>query len=629
METGTGKNKFTAKTKNVGETLLRTWENLQAFAKNTPFLIIKYSKAGDCLEVNPDFENRFFLSREQLLGGNIKDLFPENIAAPFLECITKALEENSFQRLEYELTAPVGKLWFEACFQPLGTDEVLTLIRDITDYKLMEQKLQETHKHFNEIVEFLPDATFVLKNGKVFAWNKAMEKITGIPKEEMLGKGDYEYSLPFYGYRRPILLDLLLISDEKRDEWSKTYRQINWDGEVLTGEMFVPELYGGKGAYLAGSATRLHDATGNIIGAIESIHDITDRNLALERIRHISFHDALTGLYNRRFLEEEMQRLDTERQLPISIIMADLNVLKLVNDIFGHSAGDEILKNTAEALRTYCRQEDIISRWGGDEFIIFLPQTTAKEAEEICARIKEKCSKIYVRDIPISIALGAATKTGTGTSLTEIIKEAEEGMYKQKVVEGRSINSGVLETFLKNLRLKSAQTGEQTKEIKKVALLIGEKLQLPDSELNRLGLLVNLHNIGKVNIPREILNKKEPLTPQEWKEIKKHPEVGYRIISAIEGFAHIAEEILAHHENWDGTGYPRGLKGKEIPLLARITAVASAYEAMHQGRPYKTPLPLHKIKTELQNASGTQFDPLVVTALLQIVENKQNKTQKP
>ena len=159
------------------------------------------------------------------------------------------------------------------------------------------------------------------------------------------------------------------------------------------------------------------------------------KNLAEEKIRYLSFHDGLTGLYNRAYLKKEMERLDTERQLPIGIIMADLNGFKKVNDTLGHSVGDDMLRQTAEILRSSCRSEDIISRWGGDEFVIFLPQTTEEDVKAICHRIKENCTVSYVKDIPLSLALGYAIKNSTKKDLLEILKEADENMYIDKLAD--------------------------------------------------------------------------------------------------------------------------------------------------------------------------------------------------
>jgi len=353
----------------------------------------------------------------------------------------------------------------------------------------------------------------------------------------------------------------------------------------------------------------------------ELISHALERQWNDKKIRYLSFYDQLTGLYNRHFLEEEIQRLDTGRQLPISIIMADLNGLKLVNDTYGHGVGDEMLICTADVLKNSCREEDIITRWGGDEFVILLPQTTITEAQQIENRIKDRCRDAYVKDMPVSIALGLSIKEDTDKDLLMVLKDAEDNMYKEKLVKSQSAKSAVLKTLLKALEEKSFETEGHAQNMQETASKIAEKVNIPDSEINRLRLLITLHDIGKINIDEKILTKTEPLTSEEWELIKKHPETGYRIALAAEEFAHVAGDILAHHEHWDGSGYPQGLKGEEIPLLARIVAIADTYEVMSRGRPYKNALTTEEIKAEFKRRAGTQFDPELVEIFLAIIDD--------
>ncbi len=369
-------------------------------------------------------------------------------------------------------------------------------------------------------------------------------------------------------------------------------------------------------------ATTVADKAGKPTSRVV-ITDITERKKAEEELRHLSFHDQLTGLFNRHYLEAEIKRLDTARQLPIGIIMADLNCLKLTNDTYGHGTGDEMLIKAAFILKEVCREEDIIARWGGDEFVLLLPQTSDDILVDIGKRIKSLCSKTVVRDIPLSIAFGVAIKSELTESLIGVLRKAEDKMYRQKMIESKSTKNAVLGTLLEVLAAKSFETKENTRKIQYLAFKIGEKHGLSDSELIRLNLLITLRDIGIINISEKLLTKNKPLSDDEWSILKKHPEIGYRVAIATVDFAHIAEEILAHHEWWNGRGYPRGLENSEIPLLARITALVDAYEIMKNGRPYKPPMAEEEIIGEFKKCSGTQFDPELANILLTILAEEQ------
>lgn len=350
----------------------------------------------------------------------------------------------------------------------------------------------------------------------------------------------------------------------------------------------------------------------------EIIANAINRHVAEAKIAYMSFHDQLTGLYNRYYLEEELHRHDRGREIPISVIMADVNGLKLVNDTYGHSVGDEMLKKAAEIMKKSCREEDIIARFGGDEFIIFLPKTGEQEAQEIGRRIDQAYREAYVEEVPITMSFGVAVKNSSDQNLAAILREAEDKMYQNKLTESRSGKSAVLSALLKTLAAKSYETEAHTRNMQEIALKIGERLGLPDSELNRLNLLITLHDIGKINIPEELLTKKGSLSQDDWEIMKKHAETGFRIARATEEFAHVADEILSHHERWDGKGYPQGLKGNDIPLLARITSIADAFEVMTNGRPYKKAMRPDAIIAEFKKCAGSHFDPQLVEHFLEV-----------
>jgi len=339
-------------------------------------------------------------------------------------------------------------------------------------------------------------------------------------------------------------------------------------------------------------------------------------------IEYQAYHDQLTELYNRRFFEEEIERLDTKRQLPISIIMADVNGLKIINDTYGHSAGDELLEKTAEILNDSIRQEDILARWAGDEFVILLPQTTLKKAQKIMKRMKEECEKVGEKDIPISIGMGVATKKRVDQNIKKVLEEADNNMYQNKLSESRSVNNKIVQNLINTLGTKSSETREHAMRMTGLAHDLGEKLGLTLSEMNNLSLLATLHDIGKTTISEEILNKPGNLTEKEWEIIKEHPERGYKITSASKEFAVVAEDILHHHEHWNGNGYPDGLQGKEIPYLARIISIIDAYDVMTNERPYSEPISPKEALVEIKGCSGEQFDPNLVKEFIEMQKNK-------
>lgn len=324
---------------------------------------------------------------------------------------------------------------------------------------------------------------------------------------------------------------------------------------------------------------------------------------------YLSYHDVLTGFYNRRYYEEIFRSLDTEKNLPISIIMADVNGLKIVNDAFGHHVGDELLRKCAMAIKNACRGDDIVARWGGDEFIILLPRTESEDAGKVVNRIEAMCSEEYVNSVRVSMSLGWDTKTTMDQSLVKVLKNAEDYMYKHKIIKNEGLRGSLINTIINALHEKNTREEQHSERVGELSLKIGRALGLPEIEIEKIKVSGHLHDIGKIAIPDEILNKPGKLTTQEYKEIQRHPEIGYRIISTSYEMLEIAEYILAHHERWDGRGYPKGLRGAETPLISRIIGLADSYDAMSSGRPYKKTMPLEEIIREIKENAGTQFDP--------------------
>ena len=347
----------------------------------------------------------------------------------------------------------------------------------------------------------------------------------------------------------------------------------------------------------------------NKLAYLASVRDITEQKHLQDEIKRLSFYDSLTGLYNRAFFEEEAKRLDTDRSLPLCLIMGDVNNLKLVNDALGHSEGDRLLILISRILKKACRKEDVVVRFGGDEFVILLTKCDEKTAARITKCIKDSCKNIATDCIPASIALGTAIKYKSEQSIADLLNLADERMYANKLSESKSRYSSFISSLENSLNEKDYVTAEHALRVRELCTQFGIELRLSNNVVDELNVLASLHDIGKIAIPESILKKNGPLTKQEWNIIKKHPETGYKITKATHGMSIIADDILSHHERWDGQGYPQGLGGSHIPLVSRILSVVDTFDVMTHNRPYKKAFSVQEALNEIKRCSGSQFDP--------------------
>jgi len=378
-----------------------------------------------------------------------------------------------------------------------------------------------------------------------------------------------------------------------------------------------------KWVYEQGQA--IYDIDGQIEALEGIIVDVTHQKKREEQINFLTYHDSMTGLYNRRYFTEVSSQLIFDDALPISVIIGDINGLKMINDAFGHEFGDCLIKESANILKESVRSSDIVTRIGGDEFAIFLPHTPKDTARTVLERI-ERGIMSYNEDnrdtpIKISISLGLDTVNTRDESLDEAIRNAEDIMYKNKLFEHRSSHNSILASIRGMLSRRGEMREENLSTLQCIAQKLGEELRLDEEMIQQLIILASIHDLGKVTIDSELLSKKEPLTNEEWEVLRRHPEMGYRIAMASMDLAAIADYILSHHERWDGKGYPSGLKGEEIPLLSRIIAIIDAYDAMTGGRPYRDRLTREDAIVEIMDNAGTQFDPDLAEVFVRILKS--------
>ncbi len=369
--------------------------------------------------------------------------------------------------------------------------------------------------------------------------------------------------------------------------------------------------------------------------------------------------DAITGLPNHRAVmsrvDEELARCERARS-SCAILFIDLDHFKRVNDTWGHRAGDAILREVASRLRNTLRLEDFVGRYGGEEFAIVLVDADIADASDIAERLRlavanEPCVWM-VEDgsnsitIPITTSIGVAVYGMHGTTREHLVEHADHAMYRSKqggrnrvsvadlptdesatsVVEMHTetppyVETATLQVLTAAASARDRGTNDHSHRMVALAEATARALHRPEEEVHLVRLGALLHDIGKIGIPDAILHKPGPLTDEEWTVMRQHPQIGQKILSEAGGiFTALASIVVAHHERWDGHGYPVGLEHQAIPLAARILAVIDSYDAMTTRRVYRGAMSPLAARQELLRCSGSQYDPDVVAAFLHVLD---------
>jgi diguanylate cyclase (GGDEF)-like protein/PAS domain S-box-containing protein len=469
------------------------------------------------------------------------------------------------------------------------------ILKNITEKVKMQKALEESEKRYRDIFENSLDGIYQSTlDGRYINANAALIKMLGYENKEDLFSKNIKKDIYYLEKDRPAIenRDKLFETMLKKKNGEKIWVEIN--SRAVTAD--------GVFQYFEGV-----------------VRDINNRKNSEEKIKYLSFHDHLTGLYNRYFFEEELIRLDSKRLYPTSFILADINGLKFINDALGHKKGDDILIQAAKIFKECFRKEDIVSRWGGDEFCMILPNTDEETALNIAGRIQKKFSANFIDNFELSLSFGVSTKTSEEISYEKIVQMAEDKMFRHKLINKQSVHSNIITSLCKALEERNYETHEHASRMSTYTILIGKELKLDSEKIDELKLLSALHDIGKISIPDNIVLKPGRLTDEEFEIMKKHSEIGYKIAKSTPELTSIAQGILTHQEKWDGTGYPLKLKGDEIPLIARIIAVADAFDAMTCDRPYRKALSIEKAIKELENGAEKQFDKNIVKKFLDIL----------
>lgn len=515
--------------------------------------------------------------------------FVLNKAQEFFEQIEQDNEEIIAQTEELE--ASYGQL---AAMEEELRAQYMSLVKS-------ESELKQVLAKNKAIIEALPDILFIINSdGRFIEVETSNNSRLYLPIEEFLGKSVYEIFPPEISNITMEKIKYVLENNTLETfEYTLNMSNVKYDYEVRIAKINQKEV-------------------------LSIVRDVTAKKKMENELIRLSYKDQLTGLYNRRFFEEELLRLDSIENLPLTIIMGDVNGLKLINDSFGHSAGDELLKAVGNNITNGCRKGDIVARISGDEFVIILPETDERDAEEVVNRLKELNANTKLEDkklsnIEISVSFGIGTKHTMDISTSEIFKMSEDNMYKNKLFEGPSMRSKTIDTIISALYELSKNEEEHSQRVSKMAQELCKSLGMKEDMLKKVEKVGLLHDIGKIAVNKSVLDKPGVLSEAEWEEMKKHPEIGYRILSTVTELSEIAEYTLSHHERYDGQGYPKGLKGEEIPLISRIIAIVDSYDAMASDRVYRKALPRDKIVKEFKKNAGTQFDPYLVRVFIEDV----------
>jgi PAS domain S-box-containing protein/putative nucleotidyltransferase with HDIG domain len=443
-----------------------------------------------------------------------------------------------------------------------------------------------------EIIDFLPDPTFAVDDkGRVITWNKAIEDMTGVQSEDILGKGNYQYALPFYGERRPMLVDLII---EPSDCIKGYYPNVTKDRNATICEGEVPSLKGKK-VFIRCKATPLMDNDGNIVGAIESIRDITERKHAMEQME----------LYNILF----NQTRDIVLYITLRGEILEANQAAL--EAYGYTK-NEILSLTVYDLRAkethqIAREQMEIAEQRGTRFETIHRR---KDGSLFYAEVSSKGVDYKNQRVLMSTVRDMTERKKVEQALCQSIKDLRETL------------DGTVHALSIVTEKRDLYTAGHQQRVANLAVEIAREMDLNQDAIDTINVAGILHDIGKINLPAEILTKPAKLTDLEMALIKTHSFSGYEIIKNIPFKTDIASIILQHHERLDGSGYPQGLQADDILVEAKILAVADVIEAMASHRPYRASLGLHRAVAEIVGNRGTLYDPAVVDAFMVIYRNQ-------
>ncbi len=577
--------------------LRQSERRFRALFENAPFGYQSLDESGHFLEVNNKWLEILGYTKEEVIGSWFGDFIKEEVKEEFKKRF-ELFKKQGHIYSEFPMLTKDGRTIVVGFDGNIGYDvlhnfkQTHCTVRDITEINIANAKLRESEHKYRQLVDLMPLGMAVHEiitdkkdkpiDYRFISANSEFCKILGMEPDQFIGK------------------TVLEVMPDTEDYWIKQYGKTALTGTPLRYENYSKEL----GRYFRVSAFRTEKRNFAVI-----VEDITEEVKEQKEILYLSNHDFLSGLYNRRYFVQKFKELDTNDNYPLGVMMLDINGLKIINDAFGHQAGDLALKTIADICLGIFQENNITARIGGDEFAVLLPNTDEEKIDEYKTNLKESLEHEDVQEVKLSVATGYTVKRkGSKEGLDDLLKNAENHMYRHKLAEGISNRNRAIQAILKTLTDKYEAERIHSSKVSMFCRQIGEALRLNEEDLDELELAGLYHDIGKISIPDAILNKRGRLDEEEFEIMKSHVETGYQILRAADEYTDLAIHALHHHERWDGNGYPEGMKGDKIPLFSRIICIADSYEAMIAKRPYKSKRTVEQAILELARCSGSQFD---------------------
>ncbi|WP_338595883.1 diguanylate cyclase [Clostridium baratii] len=564
--------------------------------ENIPFAILIANKDSKVEMVNTKFCEMLHLSKEDILKKHIEYLLDKIYSNENIK-FNRDIDLGSKSVKEYSVYDKVVEVHVvKVNNYDSEISSIVTLI-DVTWRVGVKKEIIKQKNMLNSIIDAIPESIFFKDvNSKYLGCNLAFEELFDVKREEIIGKGN----------------EVLALSKDEAENFVTKDKEVLETGKCIKVESI--HTYKNGKVFLEDIKAPIFGEGNEIIGVVGTSRDITERKKLEDKLTYLSYRDKLTGLYNRTYFDKVSEEYNKNKEDIISIIMGDMNGLKIVNDSLGHLEGDRFIVEISKIIKKVVKDKGEVVRWGGDEIVIILKGTDKDKAIEISEDISNECLLANHKPVPLSISLGVSS--GKGKNINELITEAEKEVYKNKLLNDATIRKATINSIKRNI-YNNDESKKRIKRMMKLANKIGEEMKLSKNEMDNLRLVVKLHDIGKIGISYEILEKGNNLTKEEIELIKLHTEKGYRILQADKDLSHIASAVLTHHERWDGKGYPLGLAGNSIPFCARVVYLLNAYDYMINGKNEK--ISEEETIEVIKKESGKKFDPRLVKVFLRVL----------